>query len=159
MKHLILWYHIISFTMGFAAIMVAFLIYLNNRLKVIKYYILFLLSLTLFTILNIVNVYRYTIANNFDSSITILTFILFFISLGSMAYSIPTFFHLIIGVTISRIKKWIVSSIASLSIIFIFIPYLLGDTNLEKERILKFEIYYIYSPIVLCTVFLPSFLF
>lgn len=152
MQHIILFYYFLSLAMGAGTILVAFLIYVNNRLRVIRYYIYLLINLTVFVMLNAFSVYRYYITRDTDLEMTLLTAILFIICLGFFILLIPSFFHILLDKPFKGILPLVFRAGSFVSIILVFIPFFSASAVADRVTIAKFLLYGIYSPMVLATV-------
>lgn len=138
--------------MGAGTIIVAFLIYINNRLKVIRYYIYLLINLTVFVMLNAFSVYRYYISHDTDLEITLFTAILFIVCLGFMITVVPSFFHSLLDLPFKGFVSVLFKTGSFIAIPLIFLPFILASNVADRVTVVKFLLYMIYSPVVLITV-------
>lgn len=138
--------------MGAGTAIVAFLIYINNRLKVIRYYIYLLINLTVFVMLNAFSVYRYYISRDTDLEITLFTAILFIVCLAFMITIIPSFFHALLDLPLKGIRPILFKIGSFLAIPIIFLPFIAANNVADRVAVAKFLLYMIYSPLTLIAV-------
>ncbi len=148
MKHLIVFYYIITFTAGFAAIISTLIIYFITKKKIAKYYLIFLILLTILIVTYTFYFYIFTIISYQNIYLEILFTMLFFLIDGALIYIIPYTLHLLIGKTFSGKKKVFFGSITLLPVIMLLIPYFAGGDQYKTFDLICYEFYSIYLNIL-----------
>lgn len=156
--HFILWFNIVSFSTGFASILIAYLSYLRYRKKVIVYYICFLISFLLILLEYLIR-HIYSNVLSYDISDTIyLRIIVSNNGLILLFATLLTGIHHLLGFPITKIKKKIFMIIPiayAIIVIMEFILILDSTDNYEKFRLLfYFEDLFIYSFMIYAIVLL-----
>jgi DNA-binding CsgD family transcriptional regulator len=147
MKHLIVFYYIICFSVGLTGNLVSILIYLKTKSLTAKYFLIFNFILTVLVITDTLYFYIGSIASYQNISLdTFFAWILFFCFAGSI-YLMPYILDLYTGREFG-LKKKIFFGILSLSSIgFILVPYLISSDRQKILDMLWFGLYLIYIEI------------
>ncbi len=126
MSHFLFWLNMISFIMGFTAVIVAFFLYLKWKQKLLLYYLFFLLSMTFSVIGNAIYIYYYfNISYKIDFIVTPTTGILINCLL---IYTAPLFFSHLLGTGFSRTKKMFFGSLSILLFLFAVLIFLFTES-------------------------------
>lgn len=131
MNHLMVFVNFLSFTMGFAAIIVNLLIYLRYRQKVILYYLLFLVSFTLSVIVNAVYIY-WSINVSYKMNFVILPMIGTLLNC-LLLYTTPLFFFTLLKIPFTRLlKAFYLIPIALFLFFMCIVQYFTLDMSAER---------------------------
>jgi len=140
MVHIILIYYVISFTSGVAALILAGMLSLKYKGDLLRWYILFLIVLMIFILLNMYQFYRFRIIPQQVFSPGLVVNILFFLCFGMLSYIAPIISHYLVGRVISRRKKIVFASIAGLSVVLILFAFLFRHNPADSLKfILKIQ--------------------
>ncbi len=117
-----------------------FIIYLKNKENLLKRYLIFLLLYTFYLLIFLFNLYNITIANNLILRIYVITNSLYFIWFFFFVYHTPFFFHELLSIPFTRIKKYFFGSVSIISLILLIIPFILKNNLEDILKLMKFEL-------------------
>lgn len=129
MKHFVFLYHIISFLVGFTGIILANIAYIKYKTKVIKYYSIFMIALTIilleqtFTSYEIINLLDYLWLNVILNMVE-------YLAAGFMIYFLPLFIHEFAEFEWTSKKKAFFQAAALFPVCSLFLYYLLSYKKL-----------------------------
>jgi DNA-binding CsgD family transcriptional regulator len=152
MKHLIVFYYIICFSVGLAGSLISILVYLKTRSRTARYFFIFNMILSVLVITDTLYFYIGSVASYHNISLdTLFAWILFICFAGSI-YLMPYTLDLFTGKAFTLKKKILFGIPAWSSIGFILVPFLLASGKQKILDILMFELYSIYIEIFFAAV-------
>ncbi len=153
MRHFVIFIYIISFSVGIAATLLFFIVYLKYKIQIIKSYLIFLFLFTFYIIIAFFSTYSATIINNNNEYHFIFIYTMYFIWLGLFVYYMPLFIHQLLGLGFSGFKKYVFIFLTSIIYIMLVIPFLTNNKLLVINNILKFELNVIATPSLIPIIF------
>lgn len=144
MKHIIFFYFIFTFAVGFLSIAITVFLYLRFRIKLIKYYLYFILFLTYSFIIHIFTFYKhyYVVSNYLSLELVILY--LKILGQGFGLFIIPLFSFNLIGAKFKKNKK-LVFGFFSFSTFLFFLAFFFYQSDLHQ----KIELMLLFSKVII----------
>lgn len=133
MKYAIFIYQLLSYTTGFAGLVIAIIIYLKFKTKILKYYIYWLLIFTLTLILYNLDYFHINFLNKNNIYYNNIFFLfLFFLLAGLQFYIFPRLLHLLCNVEFKLLKQIIFILLLLFPLGLFCYPIIVTNNNIER---------------------------
>jgi len=148
MKHLIILFYIISFTIGFSFLLLGFFIWLKNKQEILKFYIISAFSLTLILLEQTITSYD-TINIIESNNLDIFTRYISTLGCGLMIYAMTKLVMILTGIILTKKSELLLIAFSILPLITISLYYLTNNQIIIRVTSILFFGSVLYNIIVL----------
>ncbi len=153
MRHFIILVYFVSFLVGSSALLLFLIIYMKNRMRLIKLYNIFMLLYTIYLLIKLFDTYILTIVGYSTPNIYIFSNFFYFIWFIFFIYITPLFFHELISIPFTKVKKIIFACMSIATLVLLIVPFIIKNNTQEILILMKFELQVICASFFMITLF------
>jgi len=140
MAHFVVVIYFVSIVVGCSALLLFWIIYIKSKIQIIKQYVIFMLLYTIYLLIQIFNIYMRTVIHYLAPEAYIFSGSLYFVWFMFFIYETPCFFHTLVEVPFTNVKKLFFRGMSLFTFILLIIPFVIRNNPPEILKVIRFEL-------------------